>query len=176
MLEKHPGDREIQEYVSGLLSEGMRKRIDSHLQACDMCRETVSGYATIFNALKQDTVPDLDADFSMRVLKKLGNKPAHGRLNIFRDVLLYLTGIVLSIGSVLYFVDVGKYSKFFHQFDFQFLISAGKNIGAYLGKANIDPPLILMSLAALLLIMGLDHLLHKHRDKLSDYLNLTHTI
>lgn len=175
MLDKHPGDQELQEYVSGHLPEDMKKRIASHIQACDICRETASAYASLFSALKQDTVPDLDADFSTGVLKKLHVKSAHGRLHIYRDILLYLAGIVLSIGSILYFVDVSRYSKFFNQFDFQFLVSAGKNIGAYLARANIDTPLILMSLAAVLLIMGLDHLLHKHRDKLSDYLNLTHT-
>ena len=69
MMNSHPKEKEIQEYV--LDRESCPPHIIGHIESCIACQEEVKNYQMLFGELKQQPASSFDFDLTDLVLSKL---------------------------------------------------------------------------------------------------------
>lgn len=69
MMNSHPNEKEIQEYV--LNKSSCSTTIITHIKSCVECQEEVKGYSLLFTELKQEPAISFDFDLSELVMPLL---------------------------------------------------------------------------------------------------------
>jgi hypothetical protein len=101
MINKHLTDEEIQEYAIDKTKCDFK--LGEHLHVCEDCKEKVSAYRLLFNALKQQPDPSFDFNLSESVISKLTPyKPKPSTNNLFLILSSIFAILILGIVSFIY--------------------------------------------------------------------------
>ena len=97
---RHLNDRTIQSYIDNELPESERKRIESHLEECSLCRQRVESQRAFSDKLKkslESLVPNDDSvpEFSFR-------NAASPKMNITRIVFISSLSTACAIALVIF--------------------------------------------------------------------------
>jgi len=155
---KHPEDFEIQEYIDGGLT-GRREEIKTHLMQCKSCREKADAYATLFQKISEDPIPDIAPSVVENVMSQIESKKVTETERSFIPAwAVSLGGLVLAFIATAIFFDfslmwealqVSGLSKFYNDF------VASIGLQKYAWGIYI--------IFALLFVAGLDFVLKKFR-------------
>jgi hypothetical protein len=72
MIDKHPEDADIQQFV--LEEQNCSPDIVAHMHLCSVCNAKAETYRLIFSEIKQETKPVFDFDLSALVLKQVAEE------------------------------------------------------------------------------------------------------
>ena len=172
MALKHLTDADIQDYLDGNLSQKQTSNVTQHLDTCNSCKNELSKYKSLYSELRTDTGISLSTNFSKSVISRLQGESTEVFYLRFWDVFLSVIGLVFAVGTTLYFVDFKPLAKPFTdilqpQIDFSILIFT--NLKGVLAELNIDINLFVFAGLILLVIIALDHVIYRHKDKLVSF-------
>lgn len=101
----------LEEYLSGAVTPAVERQIEAHLNACDSCREEVSGMremATLFGSLRTEEVLDPAPGFYAGVMRRVEErKPAPSFASLF--ALDFAFGRRLVFASLLTLAVLGTF-------------------------------------------------------------------
>ena len=110
---KHISDQDFQDYLDGNRPPN-DSFIQKHLETCETCRRQLEQYEVIYASLSSNIEWSLPDSFADTVVARLSTKH-ESRFALYRflssDVFLIFTGVVLSLGAVLYFMNYQVFLK-----------------------------------------------------------------
>jgi len=163
MAVRHLSDSEIQDYLDGNISD---REILSHLNQCRRCQSRVNQYRSLFAGLAKDRIPPLPSGFSAKVMNKI---TAEEKLS--RDFpwafLLVAAGLLAGLISVIVFVNPAVFSRLFSPTGVTGYLDRilFSKINVILSAFNMDTPLPVFVVLALLIIGGLDFIVRRIKHK-----------
>lgn len=98
---KHLTDLELQLYLDGSLLPD-NKEIVFHLAGCDICKQELERYKTVYAELTNEDEAVLSANFADNVIAALPEKKQSFAL-LNSEIFMYSTAAVMMIIAVLYF-------------------------------------------------------------------------
>lgn len=107
MAVNHLDDQQFQ-YLDDTLDEE-RSDFESHLNSCQECRQKLAEYREIYYVLREDTAPQLSANFSKSVLDRLQIKNTFWSL--YNDYLLSGLAIFIAITGLMIWFSPWKLVK-----------------------------------------------------------------
>ena len=169
MAVTHLTDAEMQDYLDGNLSQKQVAIFMKHLKTCNSCQNELHEYKNLYTELKSDAEIQLSANFSKSVISKIQQESPTISYARFRDILLSIIGLIIAVGITLYFVDLKPLTKSFSNIINPLVDSAiviFTNVQNYMSILNIDINLFVVAGLILLVIIAIDHILYRHKDKL----------
>jgi len=172
MATTHLTDDQIQNYLDGNLSQEQVSILKGHIQTCQMCQSELEQYQSLYSELEEDVSFDLSPDFSNIVMKSIQIEAKKVFFARLWNVLLPIIGIAVGIGAMIYYVDFKSFVKIFtdsmnpsRYFDSAVL----SNLNEILAKLNVNLNLIVFAGLSLLVVILIDHLISRHKEKLISY-------
>ncbi len=162
----HLTDYEIQDILDSnrLRNESQIRR---HLDECESCRGSLEQYQLLYSELKQPVQVALSPDFASRMADQFEAAFARSRESTLLDRLIW-TGVGLAAAiAVYFFVDLSAVTHMFEDFGFwRSFISSEQLVawGNLLRECQIDPSVLAMATATLLLFGNMDSIIKHFRD------------
>lgn len=171
----HLIDEELQNYLDGNISHNQISIFEQHIESCEKCQSELVQYRSLYSELKTDVAVDLSPDFSTRVMKTIRAEAKKTLLARLWNLLLPIIGIGIGVGVLIYYVDFKPFVKAFSDslnpsryFDNTALTS----LTDVLSKLNVNLNLIVFAGLSLLVVILIDQLLSRHKEKFFSYLKM----
>ncbi|HHI02696.1 MAG TPA: hypothetical protein ENL22_04170 [candidate division Zixibacteria bacterium] len=173
MAVEHLTDSILQDYLDGNLGD-KKSEIADHLNSCSLCRTRMEQYRLLYNELEVDSIPGLSPDFSKAVMSRIAQVDVvtyaaeDKKRPLTVPIPVYgIIGAIAAIASIIYFVNLeplirafrgAPFSDYFNRILISKISSAASNL-------NFDFSLVLMVIATLIVIGGVDYIIlhYKHR-------------
>lgn len=101
---KHLSENEIQEYLDNTISTGKQEMI-THLDSCQLCRNRVKDYETLFLQLKKAEPDALSFDFVSKVMTKIEAESTITSPRPIWSIVFSVLGAILGLVSIGYFIN-----------------------------------------------------------------------
>lgn len=175
MAINHLTDTEIQDYLDGNLAGEKESSVMWHLDECQACQHEMNRYKRLYTELKSDADIELSPNFSTAVMSKLHRESSAVFQVRFRDILLSILGLIVSLGTMVYYVDFKSIMKSFdgifqpnRYFKPEFISGARDLFSGF----KMDSNLIIFAGLILLIFVVVDHIITRHKDKLLSFLKM----
>lgn len=169
---RHLSENEIQQYMDGTISSEKQAFI-THLDSCQLCQSRVKQYQLLYGQLAADEPGQLSPDFSKSVMTKIMAESVESTVNNRRSVwslALSFTGIVLSLMTILYFVNMTAFLESIkipgiQEYFNRILISKIEKLTGFL---DVDISMIIYAGLTLIIIAAVDYIIrHSKRRPIS---------
>ncbi len=161
---KHLSENEIQEYLDNTDFTG-KQEIITHLDGCQLCRNRVKEYETLFFQLEKAEPGELSPDFAAKVMSKIkAEAPARSPRPVW-SIALSIAGVILGLVSIGYFVNLApllesvKLSGLLQYFD-RVLFT---RLSAIAGALNMELSTIIYVGLTLIIIAAIDVIIRHSR-------------
>ncbi len=105
MMNSHPKEREIQEYVLDRTS--CSADIVGHIESCGVCQGEVNGYTLLFSELKQEPTPTFDFDITELVIPQLPSpKPGMTTDRFIFGFLVIFTCLCIAVPVYIFWQNI----------------------------------------------------------------------
>jgi len=175
MMSEHLTDEQIQDYLDENLSQEQKTIIERHIQTCQKCQTELAQYRNLYTRLKSDVTFDLSPGFSIRVMKTIRAEARKAFLARLWNLLLPVLGIAVGIGAMIYYVDFKPFVKIFADSlnPARYVDSAVvSNLNQILVRLNVNLNLIVFAGLSLLVVILIDQLLSRHKEKFFSYMKI----
>jgi len=108
---KHITSSDIQRFLDGDTTTMESADMKSHLNICQQCWQEYESFTMIYEALKQEPVSNFSSQFTHQVLTRIKSSPQPARYQRSPDILMAITGVVISILVSLYFIGLHTISN-----------------------------------------------------------------
>lgn len=175
MVEEHLTDQQIQDFLDGNLSQEQESIFRGHLQSCPQCHSELAQYRALYSELQSEMAFELSPDFSSRVITAIQAEARKAWLARLWNLLLPMFGICIGIGVMIYYVDFKPFLKVFSDSlnpsrYFDSIVMT--NLKEVLIKFNLNLNLIMFAGLSLLVVILIDQLLSRHKEKWFSYLKM----
>ena len=171
----HLSDEELQNYLDGNISHDQISIFRQHIESCEKCQSELAQYRSLYAELKEDVAFDLSPDFSDTIMKAVQAGAKKAWLARLWNSLLPVVGIAVGIGVMIYYVDFKPFIKVFtdslnpgRYFDSAVL----SELNQVLAKLNVNLNIIVFAGLSLLVVILIDYLLSRHKEKFFSYLRM----
>jgi len=166
---KHLSENEIQEYLDNTVSTG-KQEIITHLDSCQLCRNRVKEYETLFFQLKKAEPAELSPDFAAKMMAKIkAEVPAPSPRPVW-SIILSFAGAILGLVTIFYFINITpllesiKTSRL-QEYINQILLSKIEKITGFF---DVDITVIIYTGLTLIIIAAIDYIIrHSKRRPIS---------
>ena len=172
MAVKHLSEKEIQNYLDGNLSPKEKTDFQNHLASCTRCHEMVDAYKEMYAGLKQEPDFHLSPRFTQLVMNRIEAQGSSFFAVRLKDILLSILGLIVGLGTTLYFIDLSQFMKPFEKMFSGTEEKMVTSVRESVGGLNLDFQLILAAIVILAAIAGLDRFISRYKDKLAAYLKM----
>lgn len=176
MATTHLTDEQIQDYLDGNLTHYQVTFLTEHIQSCQKCQAELAQYQSLYGELKEDVPFNLSPNFSNAVMKAVQAEQKKAFWARVWNMLLPIIGIAVGIGVMMYYVDFKPFVKIFadslnpaRYFDDSEVLS---ELSQVLAKLNLNLNIIVFAGLSLLIVILIDYLISRHREKLFSYLRM----
>ena len=173
MALRHLTDTEIQDYLDENLSQKQTSVLKQYLESCDSCQNELSKYQYLYTGLKNDADINLSPNFSQFLISKIREESTEIFHIAFRDILFSIIGLLIAVGTTLYYVGLKPLAASFNSMlkpQVDNSIAIFSTFKQLLAGLNININLLVFAGLILLIIIALDRILYKYRDKLRSFL------
>jgi hypothetical protein len=171
----HVTDGQMQDYLDGNLSPERVLVFEGHIETCQQCQSELAQYRSLYSELETDVAVELSPDFSTSVMKTIRAEAKKALLARLWNLLLPIIGIGIGIGVMIYYVDFKPLAKAFSDslnpsryFDSTVLT----NLNEVLGRFHVNLNLVMFAGLSLLVVILIDQLISRHKEKFFSYLKM----
>lgn len=175
MIAEHLTEELIQDYLDGNLTLVESQQVQQHLELCSQCKIEMAQYQQLYSGLKTDATFQLSVAFSAAVMEKIRAAANKARLNRWLNILLPLAVMAASIGMLIRYVNFMPYIQVFARslnptryFDNAIL----SQFNLTLAKFKVNLELIVLAGLSFLMVLVIDQIISRHKDKFSSYLKM----
>ena len=179
MVLRHLIDTEIQDYLDGNLPPIQAKIMEEHLESCNSCQNELSQYRSLYMELKNEIGINLSPNFSKSVISKIQQQSPETFYIRIRDIFLSIIGLLVAVSTSIYVVDFKPLAKAFTNIfspQIDDSIEVFSNIKELLVGLNINVILFIFAGVVLLVIIAIDRMIFRHKDKLFAFLRTPPTL
>ena len=161
---KHLTDDELQNYIDSGKNVDL---VSAHLNRCDLCRENLTNYRTLFSELSQPHRIRLQHDFTASILSRIGSQSLSPHKHQIWAFLSAMLSLIMGIGAGLYFTGFKSIAEFVAGTTSLtgYLRELGEAMLGFTVNLNLNYSLLAIGILSLTVFSLLDHLYIKSRGR-----------
>ncbi len=175
MIAEHLTDELIQDYLDRNLTPVESRQVQQHLEFCSECKIELAQYQQLYSGLKTDAAFPLSFAFSAAVMKKIRAEANKARLNRWLNILLPIAVMAATGGMLIRYVNFMPYVQVLSRslnptryFDNAILLQFNQTLAKF--KVNFE--LIVLAGLSFLMVLVIDQIISRHKDKFNSYLKV----